>query len=734
MSTKTSSTTGTSRRSDWRFWDGKPIRATPFLAFDTETEWLEGERGEDLLRKQIPQMACMQVSNGEDTVILHPSQVQTFVYLHSKATWVAFNTAFDYWVVHDVLGWVQPWREILADGRMHDAQILDFLIGLAEDRDKGATSHLRNLGKVAQQYGTTAEKDDPFRKEFGKLIGLSPSEFRRANPGYFDYAAQDAYATFLVWERASEKALELSPKERRRYGLLTEQLQVKAAVVLADVGRRGMAVDQPAVERVGAELKAKIEAAAAAMRADYPLALNAKGEVNPKTGVPKMRTDGVREYLLQEASVAGLDLSTVPTTAKTGKASTGQDWWKENLGHSRFVQLWSEMMDTAKLHQFVVQLKGRESLQSSYIALVRTGRTSARKPNIQQMPRASWFRSLFVARPGKKLIIADYSAIELRTLAAVLLDRFTDSKLADVLRAGLDPHVYTAAMVLGESYATVASQASAEKALVKAAQKEGAPRPPTPYLDARQSAKAINFGVPGGLGPARLRSYARISYGVELTEEEAAALRYKLIEEVYPEIGKYLHDSHLPIVAANLRCDPEELGRRMEAEGLRRGHMYGFENIVGGLDNAKKHKSWSTEKGRAVWTALQKANRNPELDEALAQHRASGPLYRKVFGATATTLTGRVRAGCDYGEAHNTPFQGLAADGAKNALWNLFHRASCPIVAFVHDEIVAEVNEEKANSWAGIIRDEMASSMSEVLEPHKIPVEVEVSISDTWTK
>ena len=35
----------------------------------------------------------------------------------------------------------------------------------------------------------------------------------------------------------------------------------------------------------------------------------------------------------------------------------------------------------------------------------------------------------------------------------------------------------------------------------------------------------------------------------------------------------------------------------------------------------------------------------------------------------ATTLTGRVRRYCSYCSAANAPFQGLAADGAKKALW-----------------------------------------------------------------
>jgi hypothetical protein len=50
------------------------------------------------------------------------------------------------------------------------------------------------------------------------------------------------------------------------------------------------------------------------------------------------------------------------------------------------------------------------------------------------------------------------------------------------------------------------------------------------------------------------------------------------------------------------------------------------------------------------------------------------------------SLTPRFTQSC------NTPFSGLAADGAKLALWNLTH-VGFRVVAFVHDEIVLEIPE-----------------------------------------
>lgn len=81
-----------------------------------------------------------------------------------------------------------------------------------------------------------------------------------------------------------------------------------------------------------------------------------------------------------------------------------------------------------------------------------TGRFSCRDPNLQNVPRptgdpddlGTMIRGLFIARPGNKLIVADYGQIELVLLAhfigyGAMYQGFID---------GIDPHTLTAAMAL----------------------------------------------------------------------------------------------------------------------------------------------------------------------------------------------------------------------------------------------------------------------------------------------
>lgn len=62
----------------------------------------------------------------------------------------------------------------------------------------------------------------------------------------------------------------------------------------------------------------------------------------------------------------------------------------------------------------------------------------------------------------------------------------------------------------------------------------------------------------------------------------------------------------------------------------------------------------------------------------------------------------------------NTPFSGLASDGAKLAMWTLT-RAGYHIVAFVHDEILIELPiDSDYTREAKLIEDLMCSAMSHV--------------------
>ncbi|QSO54049.1 bifunctional 3'-5' exonuclease/DNA polymerase [Alicyclobacillus curvatus] len=130
-----------------------------------------------------------------------------------------------------------------------------------------------------------------------------------------------------------------------------------------------------------------------------------------------------------------------------------------------------------------------------------TGRFSCGHPNLQQIPRSKEFRSCFVAKPEHKLVIADYSQIELRVVAEITRDK----TMIEAYKTGEDLHRLTASLV-------------ANKALKDVTKQE------------RQAAKAINFGLVYAMGARGLQAYAQTTYGVTMSLEEAELFRKRFFE------------------------------------------------------------------------------------------------------------------------------------------------------------------------------------------------------------
>src|SRR5208337_5365641 len=68
-----------------------------------------------------------------------------------------------------------------------------------------------------------------------------------------------------------------------------------------------------------------------------------------------------------------------------------------------------------------------------------SGRMSCSSPNLQQLPRGE-YRRCFVAPPGRVLVKADYSQIELRIAAKIS----EDAAMLRAYRDGADLHTLTA--------------------------------------------------------------------------------------------------------------------------------------------------------------------------------------------------------------------------------------------------------------------------------------------------
>ncbi len=129
-----------------------------------------------------------------------------------------------------------------------------------------------------------------------------------------------------------------------------------------------------------------------------------------------------------------------------------------------------------------------------------------------------------------------------------------------------------------------------------------------------------------------------------------------------------------------------------------------------------------------VWGILQKLNRNTELTGDLQAQRPSYDLMRHCFFGSSVTLSGRLRGHIGFSQRANSPFQGLAADGNKLALFRLLE-AGYECCGFVHDEILILVP-DGCDYDAVVIGAQqiMADAMREVCPD--IPIETEFLLAD----
>src|SRR5262249_42280578 len=263
--------------------------------------------------------------------------------------------------------------------------------------------------------------------------------------------------------------------------------------------------------------------------------------------------------------------------------------------------------------------------------------------------------------PGHLLLAIDYSFIELRTLAVVCEARFGFSKLGDTIRAGIDPHCYTAAMLLGMTLPEFMALANT----VDEVEIDGRPvrRKGYWFEQYRQAAKAVNFGVPGGLCARSLVSYAQSTFGITMTIQEAEERRRMLIDTIYPELNDrdgYLADDGMAILARNLKARVHDCWEGLDwKDGRNPGIVKAVQNLVRGSATKADGSAYNASFVRRTWETLADLNRNgdPRLTEMLESRKGGAELHHLLFDQAVTTLTGRVRGGVSYTQARNTPFQ-----------------------------------------------------------------------------
>jgi DNA polymerase-1 len=276
-------------------------------------------------------------------------------------------------------------------------------------------------------------------------------------------------------------------------------VELPLADVLGEIERIGMPIDARTLEVIGGEIESRVEELEQRIYEDAGLQFN--------IGSPKQ----LGEVLFERLSL--------PPVRKT------------KTGYSTDARVLQQLAIEHPVAERIIQYRELTKLRGTYIegllklisddgrihttlnqTTTATGRISSDSPNLQNIPvrteLGTKIRDAFTASPGRRLVVADYSQIELRILAHMT----GEPSLVEAFVSGEDIHTRTASEVFDVRMESV-----------------------TPEL--RRRAKMVNFGILYGISGFGLAS--RLG-NVHPAEAERYIKRYL---ERYPKVTEFIEST-----------------------------------------------------------------------------------------------------------------------------------------------------------------------------------------------
>lgn len=586
------------------------------IAFDTETKLIK----DGLLAP--PLVSICICDNGNTPELIDLDEFESRV-LDADVGIIGHNGAYDFAVMAATAPCLLPKIfKAFDDGRVIDTQINEQLIDLGHGKLNSKEYSLAALCR--EHLGVTLDKDPSVRLAYGQFYNVPYSKWPKR---FIDYALADGYHTWLLGESQL--------KNHGRY-LTNAPAQAMYHWAFHLMSVWGIRTDWDSVTRFSQGLLSRIEG----LRA--PLMERRLLHRSERHGIFAYRKDKAG---LQALVIAAFD-GNPPRTDKGAVKISGEVL--EQIDGDPAIDQYLEYIGIEKLLSTYVPVlaEGTRTPINARFRMLETGRRGATK-NMQTLPRYPGTRECYVPRVGNLYVACDYDSLEFRTLGQVNFSLFGSSPIAEMYIADpdADPHTKFAA----EAFLAI----SYEEGMRRKAQGD------KEIALLRQAAKAYNFGLPGGLGIKRFRSFAKSQYGIDVTEAEARA-------------------------------------------------------------------------GKAGW--IRQWNLQPYFDFVSRQVDGGGQVQQ--------LFSHRVRGGTTYTAACNTYFQGLAADGASLALYQIAKACyaqpdsvlyGCRSVNFIHDEIIVEIpNDALAHERAYAISKIMNESMSEFCPD--VPIRSKPVLMTCWSK
>ena len=631
------------------------------IAIDYETYLIGNEA-------VFPKPVCLSAFDGRETFLFKDGR--DFLKKHLNANnIIAHNAVFECGVtVKHYPELTESVFEALDNGLIYCTKINESIWNI-QRKEKLYGLTLADLVHHYFNKDITASKgEDAWRMRYSELDDVELKDWPKEA---VDYAIDDSVWAYKV--KQSQKPI-------------NQKLALKSAVYLNLTGSQGFKIEKSRVDLLEKEIWEFLTP-----RYDF---LVEQGFCDFIGNKPKKQMKKFREY------IQSLEID-FQYTLKGGIATSAEalESYMNQVDDS-IIKTFSELTKYEKiLTAYVGRLKGADKIYSQYSTTKNTGRTSSSSSklfdsvNIQQMPRAVPdvtydVRNCFIPRDGFKICSIDYSGLELCSVAHQLYTILGFSYMRDTLNEGdkpTDMHSKLAAKIKKVTY----------EEFMKNKDK-----------DARQKAKPINLGFPGGIGYDTMR---------HLMWRDGIKTRYQILEKASRKKDLYYYLTNLP--SEELRI--KRTGKREYA--LVQDELVSLKRYIFELYPELKEFLKETHKKYLTGEVRWKKNEFNEWEEE--------PMYRYE-------AYGHVRDWCTYtalcnGLLMQTP-SAIGAQRAMNKLIRTFWNEPDIIPqAFIHDECVFEVKEDRKDlieQAAYIMIEEMQSILSTVR------ISVEASLTDYWQK
>jgi DNA polymerase-1 len=366
-------------------------------------------------------------------------------------------------------------------GPFADTMLASYVLNSVATRHDMDSLALKYLGEKTISFEEIAGKG-------AKQLTFNQIALEQAAP----YACEDVDITLRLQE-----TLRPQVESEGRLAEVLDHIELPLINVLSRIERNGVAVDAERLHEQSQQLDQRIRELE---REAFELAGREFNLSSPKQ---------LGQILFEEQKIPVLKKTPkgAPSTAEGVLEELALDFPlpKVIMQHRGLAKLKSTYTD--KLPRLLNKATGR--VHTSYHqAVTATGRLSSSDPNLQNIPirteEGRKIRQAFIARPGYRIVAADYSQIELRIMAHLSEDK----GLLQAFAEGRDIHTATAAEVFGTSLEKVSG-------------------------DQRRSAKAINFGLIYGMSAWGLSRQLHI----ERNQAQTYIDRYF---DRYPGVARYM--------------------------------------------------------------------------------------------------------------------------------------------------------------------------------------------------